>query len=388
MSIAATVGAVTSVLSMINSAKNKDIKGMVDEYNKLNKNGALLRTNGSMTKLLSSFIISPVAIVDNTLKNEEVIDKVLELNTNIFSGYFAQTFDILVKVQGYDHRTVLNLLSSDNVVLGREELDYVGQLLDSGSEILSISVEGKSDKKRRKRARDDKNTEASNSYRNKTTKMIDNDKINSIIENRLDIEILLTTDGVKHVIVIPMVIKTNVMYVSPQHILGVMETRSDDKRFGARVDEYRAGAISLSDLLFGNDLIKEYKDGKIKDNNALLDIVNKRTINANTKMLTDGGVGFERYFNLLIISNYTKSMLENAVKGSLNKTKYKEKILENTASLLCTVVDTDYERVVIYTKDIDGVSDVTFKALSKGGKDNSELTAILKSLLNNTPPSF
>jgi len=413
MSIAATIGAVTSLVNVIKSTSDKkEIKDFVDGFNKINKSTVLLKTNGSITKLLSNFIVSPIAVVDNTLRNEEIIDKVIELNTNIFSGYFAQAFDILIKVYGLDHKTALNLLSTDKVSLGLEELDYVGQLLDDGSEILNISIEDKKTYKRQRKDRKkdyekqrkdklddyekqrddnrkDKNNEVVTGYLNKhNANFVDDDKVSNIIENRLDIEVVLSTNGIKHIIVIPMIVKTSVLYVSPKHIVEAVESKGDDKRFGARLDEYRAGAISLGDLVLGNDLIKEYKNGQIKDNNQLLEVINKRTLNANAKAVTDLGVGFEKYFNLLIISNYTKSMIESAVKGSINKAKYKEKVLESTASLLCTVVDTDYERVIIYTKDIDGVSDITFKSLSKGKGKSDDLSDILKSLLNNTPPSF
>ena len=116
-----------------------------------------------------------------------------------------------------------------------------------------------------------------------------------------------------------------------------------------------------------------------------MDIINFKTANANSKIVTQTGIGYEKYFNLLVVSTSTKASIERAVRGKISKTKYKEKVLESTNALMMTVVDEDYERVIIYTKDIDGVSDITFKALSKGTKD-SGMNDIFKALVGNRPP--
>jgi len=119
----------------------------------------------------------------------------------------------------------------------------------------------------------------------------------------------------------------------------------------------------------------------------LTDMINQRTLTANAKVITEGGVGFEKYFNMLVLSNATKAMVEKHVKGSIKKSKYKERLMEQAKALLVTHVDSDYERVTIYTKDIAGTSDITFKSLSKGKGDN-DMTDIFKALVSNRPPVF
>lgn len=451
MSIAATVSVVTSIANLFQNSNNKKelATGLKDIY-KENKGFLPMRTSGSITKLLSSFIVEPIAIVDSSLRTEEHIDKILELNADIFSGYFAQAFDVLVKVYGLDHRTVLDLLSTDksavgsvvNYALGTESaLTSIDELLDDGATILSIeayhgktldeiedeervkaevrdefkkkddqrrndakfreellrnSAKQEEEDRRRKNSLEDDKRKQSNSlkdtnlnrqidYKAKSTEITEDKNISSIVQKKINIEILINKNNVSHTVVIPMLVKLAVRFVSPKHILDVIDSKGNDKKFSFRLDEYRAGAISLTDLLFGNDLIEKYKTNQLQDHNELLKIINARTANANAKLVTSMGVGYEKYFNLLIVSKATQASMERAVKGKLIKAKYKEKVLEQTNALLLTVVDEDYERVIIYTKDIDGISDITFKSLAKGSKD-SGMNDIFKSLVDNRPP--
>jgi len=433
MSIIATASVVTAIANLFSKSYDKTdlAKGLKDIY-KENKGFVPMKTSGSITKLLSSFIVEPIAIVDSSLRTEEHIDKILELNADIFSGYFAQAFDVLVKVYGVDHRTVLDLLSTNKSALSgalssESKIASIDELLDDNTDILSIETKTLNDieeeeeikakvrdkyneaaDNRRKKAKEEEddrrnkakideekrkttqNIKESNlktqmDYLTKPTELIDDKNISSIVQKKINIEILLTRSGIAHTIVIPMLIKLDVRFVSPKHILDVVDSKGNDKKFSYRLDEYRAGAISLSDLVFGNDLIRKYKSNQLQDHNELLDIINAKVANANAKLVTRMGVGYEKYFNLLIVSTATKASMERAVKGKLIKTKYKEKVLEQTNALMLTVVDEDYERVIIYTKDIDGVSDITFKSLAKGSKDGG-MNDIFKSLVGNRPP--
>ena len=57
-------------------------------------------------------------------------------------------------------------------------------------------------------------------------------------------------------------------------------------------------------------------------------------------------------------------------------------------ALTLSVVDEDYERVYILTKDIRGRSDVTFKSIAKKSNKESDSAEIVKALMSNKPPVF
>jgi hypothetical protein len=384
MSVVAGLKMLSSVITAVKGASDsKEVfNELKDGYRKTN----LIRTDGSITKLLSAFIVEPVAIISDDLKQEPNIDKILELNTDIFASYYAQAFDVMTKIQGIDHKVALNLLRTDTISLGTESIDFTADLLGDNS-FLSTEAEEADYATKRYRKRKEDNEATSNSFRGSKTST-DTKNVSSIIQRNVDLEILVKNEnGLKHVVIIPMIIKLNVIYAKNTQILNMLDPSSDDKKFGNRLDDYRSGAISLSDLIFANDLITKYKENKINDESMLTQIINNRTMTANAKVITDGGVGFEKFFNMLIISNATKASIEKHIKGSIKKSKYKEKLMEQAKALLVTHVDSDYERVTIFTKDIAGTSDITYKSLSKGGKDDS-MGDIFKALVANRPPVF
>ena len=161
------------------------------------------------------------------------------------------------------------------------------------------------------------------------------------------------------------------------------------KKFGYRLDEYKSGAISLRELIFCGDLIKSYKNNKLKDKDGLISIIKQREESANSKLIsTREMVGFEKYYNMLIVTADEKILLSKHVGGDILNEKYKQELMTQAHALTLSVIDPDYERVYILTKDIRGRSDVTFKAIARKSNKESDATDIMKAILANRPPVF
>jgi len=462
MSLMAGLGMMGAVFGAVNNANQSGASAaqMQEEIKKALKNTKLITTNGSMTKLLSDMIIEPIAIVSNSLKHEEVLQKVLELNTDIFASFYLQVVEILKNMYGLNATEILTLTGSDNEILSgyvagnvmslaREERDFISELFKGN--ILSINMskediqedrldldkekfdyqkdrdneKAKADdlkfryQKGQDRARDrqikteaqrkaqeqaDKNNR-DDLIRNHKDTLGDAQKIGSLRETELD-EVLKSAlirnvelkmiinkevDGIKfqHAVVMPITIKTHVVFTDVQNILRVLAPNSQTKTFGYRLDEYRAGAISFTDLIFAGDLIKEYKDNKFKDKEGLLSMINSRVLSANSKLLSEKtAIGFEKYYNMYFINQSDKVIIEKHLNGKLVDEKYKQKFLEQGHGMLLSVLDTDYERCQIFTKDIRGISDIPFRALAKRNSKTNDFEEIMKAMLSSRPPVF
>ncbi len=65
----------------------------------------------------------------------------------------------------------------------------------------------------------------------------------------------------------------------------------------------------------------------------------------------------------------------------------KDKVLEKFKSLSISISDPDRERVIILTKDLSGISDLTYKSLKKKSKKGDDgMEDILKALIANRQP--
>ena len=210
--------------------------------------------------------------------------------------------------------------------------------------------------------------------------------------NHRDLSVKIDTiakNGESRTLIVPITIKTHVIVTQFDNILNMLKPNDRTKKFGYRLDEYKSGAISLRELIFCGDLIKSYKNNKLKDKDGLISIIKQREESANSKLIsTREMVGFEKYYNMLIVTADEKILLSKHVGGDILNEKYKQELMTQAHALTLSVIDPDYERVYILTKDIRGRSDVTFKAIARKSNKESDATDIMKAILANRPPVF
>jgi len=406
------------------------------------KEVALLRADGSMLKLIGNYIVEPVIVVSNELRNDDVIDNVLGIHTDIFTGFYMQVFDIIRAHFGIKDNNAIDLLATDNgglerLILAGADLavadrDHVGDLF-KGKMSISISTESglsfneqaaleklkntnqktlEEDKHNNQLKRDELNRQAKldelakkeairlgqykdkNQVASSVSASVKDLNIPNAIQRTIQVTItrpMETKDGqptgAALTVVIPINIKAHVIFTDISNIINVMQPNSDDKGMFNRIDEYRAGAISLTDLLFAGDIINEYKQNKLKDKDQLLQIIQNRVLSANSKVI-NGGVGFEKYYNMYIISAQDLIRVEKHLNGKVAEAKFRQKFLEQAYGLSLTVMDQDHEIIKLMLKDLGGVSTLTYKAAVKSDKKGNDMGEIVKSLINNKPMVF
>lgn len=396
LSALGTASVVIGAVMDSKSANPKELAG--DVYKALNdKQAKLIKTDGSITKLLSKYIVEPILIVSKDTMHIEELDRMLETQVDIFSSYYMQAFQILSTTYGLSHGVVLDLLATDNGSLKRvldrgltvadkglkngfeDNTNYLDDLL--ATEEIKISTEAGSERTMVNRVTAAKDTEGT---------------LRAMLTRSLEISIPIHTTKmgkhgaetvVDHTLMIPITVKAHVIFTDVGQILNMLNPSATDKSFGYRLDEYKSGGISLADLVFATDIIKEYKKNKINDKDQLLNVINERTLSANSKALDHKGVvGYEKYYNMLVVSANDKIRLDKHVNGDFFKEKYKQRLLEQARAMTVTIMDEDYERAVVLTKDIRGKSDISFKALSKRKDGKVDLNDMLKAMVSNKQP--
>ena len=433
--IFSALGTLESVFKTVLSIK-EDPKNAVKEYEKMTKQNGLIKVDGSITKLLSKYIVEPVVIVSKDARNTEVADKLIQLNTDIFSSFYLQAFHVLNNLYGFEAAMTINLLSTDNSTAigtigdkaiktglqwyaGNEEnRDYFSELLDN--KYLSLSFEAnkkdkikqleKENKKLKDKLDEKKNTKIDklqepNMGDSKFKQQDEMDK-NLYYVNHRELTITMnlnqwkstkinddtnpdTVTSMLRTVIIPITIKTHIIVTPFDNILNMLKPNDRTKTFGYRLDEWKSGAISLADLIFCGDLIKSYKKAKLKDKDGLINIIKQREESANAKVLDNKRmIGFEKNYNMLICTADEKVLLNKHIGGSIDNERYKDELLTQAHALTVSIVDDDYERAYIMTKDIRGRSDISYKMLNKRDKNNSELGDIVKALMSNKAPVF
>lgn len=436
----------------------------------------LLEARGSIMRILSPFIIEPSIVVSDSLKEQNDIQKIIDLNVDMFTAFYAQVFNVLVNVHGLDGKVVFDILSSkrvpgaehrnhelDKILLG--EVEYLPlepktttpsleassnkktkwDYLTSREKIAIIETQTKDTIKaiKKKEKNGDKLSpeeeallqEASVKRGKRNIKTLDKALIRTIkakqklgeeltqaerlilqgkdveepdrklpdrknrakvkekgsfqapstIHKEVDLSYDVHTKSGSYTVEVPLVIKANIIYTSFNSILNVLDNDSDRVSFFSRLDEYRSGGITLSELIFAHDLIKEYKEHKLKDKNDILTDIENRATSANLKLFSKQAIGLDKFYGIVILARYEQDQIELMLRGKIEKAKYRDKFLTAMKSMILTSVDLDYEMLSIYVKDIRGSSTVPIKSLKKD-KGNTDMTEMFKLLTMNRSP--
>lgn len=371
------------ITSALSAAVNYVFGNDVDT-DKILKNVALAKTNGQITKLLSQYIVEPVIISTHSVRDADqaVFQKLTELNTDIFASFYLQAFRILCDQYGANLNSAINLLSTDNSIVFSDvatesDTSYLDMVLND-SKYLKISVEKKDDKAYENSVKVDE-----------SLSKFEKSPLYSMLTRNIEVSVTVDEkDKKSRTLVIPITIKAHIMLCSIDSLLNMLSPNKVDKSFSYRLDEYKSGAISLSELIFASDLIKKYKENKIRDKEGLLTIVNERSINSSARVINNGIRGFEANYNMLMVTANEKVKLDKHVLGDITKEKPKQDLLNQAHAINISIVDEDYERVTMLTKDIRGMSTIGFKALTKRKSDSGNYDDLIKSLMVSKPMNF
>jgi len=463
-------GLLSTMMSVLTLATNVSEDGAAKgTLNTLqDKKVKLLKADGSMMKVLGDYIIEPIAVVSNDLRDVDELDNILGLHMDLFTSYYMQVYDVLTQQYGIGVSTAIDTLGTDNGGLMRgvskglsiatesiDSHDYLGDLIkmgelstesDSGlkrgtpeylkatsdeatakvlgaskGETMSIHSKVVNERKRisaTERAKYDEKDKHDKRVRDEASRSPKHDRIHRLNRDTIKEKTMLH-DGMKDLLIpnaiqrtldiiaevpmakpgtdgqfytrtyhIPVTVKLAVIFTSTENLVNMVSSENNEYAFSSRLEDYRAGAISMADFLLATDLIKRYKKHKLKDKDGLMAINRSRELSGNSKMITNGFAGFEKFYNMYILSPEDKAAVSKAVGANILTTKGKDAFLAHSAGISVSVADPDYERLSIQIKDIRGKTDLSFKKAIKKDKNDSDYGEIIKALMANKTPSF
>jgi hypothetical protein len=184
-------------------------------------------------------------------------------------------------------------------------------------------------------------------------------------------------------------VRMNIIVADIDDIISLQDPHKEDNDLSERIDDMKSGAISFwTDLILCNDLIDAYKKNKVRDLNKLHQIINSRKISANSKYVTNKMAGFEKFYNMIVVTGDEKDIIDQTVKGNAFNEPVKDNFLTGTGSLSLTVIDEDHDRVSMVTKDMKGMTYMRFSELENRKDKTNSYDEIIKAMQMNTAPRF
>lgn len=188
--------------------------------------------------------------------------------------------------------------------------------------------------------------------------------------------------------IIPITIIGTVKVVPIDEIIIAVSNYDFKKSFTYRLREWQSGGISLSDLIFATDLIKEYKANKLSKNSKLMTDIEDKRNTANIRKAVTGIQGAEVSYNMIMVTDYELEMLEKAYNKKLDNFNSRQAFLKVMNAHNLSVVNDDAERINIYIADINGSMDIGFGKLQKRNDKDINMLEFFRAMAANTAPRF
>ena len=172
-------------------------------------------------------------------------------------------------------------------------------------------------------------------------------------------------------VTVPVLIRVNAMYMATAPLVHILASGSEDISFGARFKKWRLGGIDFwRDLVFCQDLIDEHKKNLKADKTGIyLQLMQKRRQNTIAAALSMS-LSANNASNIIVMSQASAEALEMKIYGKLKDFNTRQKLFQQGYGMLMFIVDKQWGRVRMYTRDIPEYTELSerdLKASNKGG---------------------
>lgn len=193
------------------------------------------------------------------------------------------------------------------------------------------------------------------------------------------------------VVSLPIVVKLDNIFMPSEVLANVMTMNEEAITFTSRTADLFAGRISfIKDYLLCSDLIKKQKSNLMKDpTRTYADMLN-RVNNSRFYSLLSRNPSLASISGVFVISEEENNQIKMKLGGDLKNKKTRQIVFDNSSVMMIAVVDTTYEQVDIFIRDMDNYSTISFSRFKKQGKggNNDQLAEIFRSMSVGRVPTF
>ena len=350
--------------------------------------------------------VEPITLISSNLSGNKELYNILHGVLNIYAAYYLQAVSILsaelvdvriLKIldktnpdrdiktlitSGYTAYETYGLALRNIKTLSLEGCKFKLPMLESDSSDINIGMESIFD--------EDEENNLSTSIRKLDTFEKLGSAVGKVIGLKFNVKNKGDNRGTGTEVEIPVVVKLDTMIIPAEVINRIMTINKDEITLGSRFKDAISGRISfIKDFLLCSDLIKAQKRTMIKDPTGYYSTLLKRINNSRLYSVLSGNISLAGISSIIVISEQDEQEVQRLIGGKLTNQKTRDIVFDNTSVMMIVVVDSEWERVSIYIKDIDGFSQNSFDSFKlMTDKNNNNIADILKAFTLNNAPSF
>lgn len=341
-------------------------------------------TSESLPEYTQDTRVSPVVILENNLRHLPYTTDVFNTLVSIFSGYYLQAVAISTSVGNIDVAKLLNKLNTDRSPT-RSAASSIGHFLSMESYEVGLPTADTvvSTEARRRNKRDDFES-SSRTDSGAHAKLYD--ATNLAVGKML--KVTIKENG--HEADIDVNVRLNVKTAGGDALQQLLAGKGKDNSARMRYIEWDALELEFwRDIIWCQDLIDADKAGMLADKEGIVEsLANKRTKNRIAGIFS-GEPSVNNASAMLVISKNTARQIENDLGGSLDKFRNRERMFENTLTMIVAVIDTEWEHITLYTRGIEDSTKLAVKELKSVNRGTGpDVSEILKAYQMGNSPQF
>lgn len=372
MDVISTTGAViTSIAKTIDYVKSKVAGTLTDT------------SLSSVTKLTRA---EPLTIISNDCANLEELPDIMEVLTNIYCGYFLQAVAIMTRVNDIEVIRILDRLNPDR--------DSTGFLLQNRYATENITSLLKDSYKHSLPTKNVVAVEAAGPGES----MVDSQNYKTIYEvsklatgKLLNVSITTGNDaeGCQKTVNIPVSVRLCPALLNDESLAYLFTNQKTDTGLVERYHSWRTGRIRLiQDMIFCQDMIREYRRAAIKDRTGTLQEIIRRVTNARAYGLLANNPSMAVSSNIYVLSKASAHFIEAKTGERFSSPKGREKILADTYAMIVAIVDSESGIVTFYFDGIAYPSTIHIRSLKSGSSKGPDIADVMRTLMEGRAPTF
>lgn len=343
-------------------------------------------TDNSLVESTGLTRVEPLVVISKDCLSLDITQDVLQADLSLFAAYYLQAVSILTKVNNIEVIKILDRLNPNR--------DASGFLLDPNYATEAVQLMLKENYKYKLPSLESIALEApGDSDKSKIQAIQDiNELSNLAVGKLLNVQITVDEKDSGRVVNVNIPVQVRLMpsLVSNSTIAHLLTYQSEDTSMKERFHAWRAGRISfISDLVFCQDLIDEYKRAHMGDSSGTMDEIARRVRNSKGYGLLTKNPSLATASNLFIISKTVANEVELRLRGKLSNPKVREAAFKNTYAMIIAVIDSDIDRVTFYTRGQNAAADFSFRELKAAAKGKGpDIMDIMNAMRAASPVTF
>lgn len=344
-------------------------------------------TTNSLVGYTKATRSEPITLVDIRLMANPALADILQAATSLYCGYYLQAVSIAVNVGKVN---VIRLLEKVNPA--RDPIEAGGLFLEGAfsSESYQYLLPGPSI---------DQSMVSLEGYRHEESGSVPDGA--ALGRGSLDLvsassnlsvgklfNVDINSDGNNAQITVS--VRLIVSPVETDVLSRIIAHAEKDISIKERYYGLKSGRLALiKDGIFCVDLIREHRETLMKDSSGQYAEMIKRSNKNRLSGLVSLNPSVATASNIAVFDANTARQIEGEIKGKLNNFKIRQRIFDKTYLMMMYVVDTDYDMVTIYFRDIALPTTLSLRDIKQVNKNGGmDVAEVLRTLQLGQSPRF